>query len=235
MFSIKIADMIIGIDEKYDYVRNFCREYIADSQNVDFTVCADNADIEREFNAGNGNFSLAYCECICIYREICKKIPEYDAFLLHAAVIEVDGKSYAFTARSGTGKSTHIRLWQKRFGKRCRIINGDKPIIKKIGNEFFACGTPWCGKEGLQTNAISPLAGLCFLERGEKNSICKALPDEILSRIFHQLIVPQNAHLQDMFFALLDDFLNSTPAYILRCNMEESAADTAFEGMCGSV
>ncbi|MBQ7132305.1 MAG: hypothetical protein IJO29_07000 [Oscillospiraceae bacterium] len=231
MFSIKIADLIIGIDEKYDYVKKFCKDYIVQSDVNDFCAKACDDDIEKEYLAGSGRFSKPYCESICIYREICKRLPDYDAFLLHAAVIELDGKSYAFTAKSGTGKSTHIKLWQKVFGQRCRIINGDKPIIRKFGDSFFACGTPWCGKENWQTNAISPLVGLCFLERGAENSISNACPDEILSRIFHQLFVPQNIDSQNLFFALLDDFLKKTPSYILRCNMDESAALTAFEGM----
>lgn len=231
MFAIKIADITIGIDEKHDFVKRFCRDYIVDSQCFDFCVCADESSIEKEYLDGNGMFSKPYCESICIYREICKRIPEYDAFLLHAAVIELDGISYAFTAKSGTGKSTHIRLWQRAFGQRCRIINGDKPIVRKFGKKFYACGTPWCGKEGYQTNAISPLGGLCFLERAAENSISDANSNEIISRIFHQLFIPEDADLQNKFFALLNDFLADTPSYILRCNMDESAALTAFEGM----
>ncbi len=231
MFSIKIAELTIGIDEKYEFVKRFCKDYIVQGQTHDFCVSADDSDIEKEYLDSGEKFSKPYCESVCIYREICRKLPLYDAFLLHAAVIECDGKSYAFTAKSGTGKSTHIKLWQKVFGQRCRIINGDKPIIRKFNDKYFACGTPWCGKEGYQTNAISPIAGLCFLERAEDNSIFRAHSDDILNRIFFQLLIPKDRHSQNLFFSLLDDFLKITPTYLLRCNMDESAAFTSFEGM----
>lgn len=231
MFSIKIADLTIGIDEKYEYVKKFCKNYIVQSKANDFCVSADVEAIEKEYLDGGESFSMGYCESICIYREICKILPLYDAFLLHAAVIEHNGKSYAFTAQSGTGKSTHIKLWQSVFGENCRIINGDKPIIRKFNGKYFACGTPWCGKEGYQTNAISPLAGLCFLERAEENSISSACSDDILNRIFFQLLIPKDLNSQNLFFSLLDDFFKKTPSYILRCNMDKNAAITAFEGM----
>jgi hypothetical protein len=54
-----------------------------------------------------------YLESICLYRFICLNLPQNDSFVMHAAVIEADNKAYAFTARSGTGKSTHISLWKK--------------------------------------------------------------------------------------------------------------------------
>ena len=98
-------------------------------------------------------------------------MPDFDAFLLHAAVIEVDGLAYAFAAPSGTGKTTHIALWKKFFGDRANIINGDKPIIRFENGTPYIYGTPWCGKEGYNINTKAPLAALCFIERSPENTI----------------------------------------------------------------
>ena len=70
------------------------------------------------------------------------KMPLYGAFLMHAAVVEVDGIAYVFTAPSGTGKSTHVQLWLDHFGPRARVLNGDKPLFRFEGNTLYACGTP---------------------------------------------------------------------------------------------
>lgn len=227
MFVINIARLNIGIDEKYSHVKTICKDYIVHCDDIDFCISVTEEEIEAEQALNDKKFSKGYCESICIYRKICLRIPAFDAFLLHAAVIDVDGKCYAFSAKSGTGKSTHIMLWKKLFGERCKIVNGDKPIIRRIDGKFYACGTPWCGKENLGENMISPVAAFCFIERNEKNFVEDLSSNEILSRIFHQLIIPTDKHTQDEFFALLDDFLGCTPAHLVHCNMDLQAAQVA--------
>ena len=73
------------------------------------------------------------------YRIICKKILSFDAMLMHCAAVSVDNEAYLFTAVSGTGKTTHINLWRKKFGDRFFVINGDKPIIRLIDGKFYVC------------------------------------------------------------------------------------------------
>ena len=163
MFTIEIAGLTIGIEHKYSWVKKQCKDYIVQSQ-PNFTVSVSQDDIEKESIASSGAFSPAYCESVCIYRAICMKLPEYDAFLLHSAVVEVDGNAYAFVAPSGTGKSTHVALWCDYFGNRARVINGDKPIVR-LSNDgrVYVYGTPWCGKEGYNINTYAPLKAICFI------------------------------------------------------------------------
>ncbi len=51
------------------------------------------------------------------------------------------------------------------------VINGDKPFIKVTPEDIFACGTPWSGKEGWNTNEMVPLRAIYLLERSENNEI----------------------------------------------------------------
>jgi hypothetical protein len=146
-------------------------------------------------------------------------------------VIEYEGKGYAFAAKSGTGKSTHISLWKKVFGDTVRIINGDKPIIRYVDGKFFAYGTPWCGKEGFGVNDRVPLKALCFIDRAEENSIIRLAPEYALNRIFGQILMPEDAENLDALFSLLDDTLRNIPCYRLRCNMEPEAAAVSYEAM----
>ena len=71
-------------------------------------------------------------ENICLYRSICMQMPLFGRILMHSSILEYEGKAYAFLGRSGTGKSTHTRLWRELFGDRAIMVNDDKPIIRLI-------------------------------------------------------------------------------------------------------
>ena len=151
---------------------------------------------------------------------------------MHAAVLDVDGNSYAFTARSGTGKSTHIRLWKKLLGDDISVVNGDKPIIKYENGEFFAYGTPWAGKEGWQTNSKTNLKKICFLERGMENKVVTENKKNSLSALLSQIYIPKNNNLYLLnILDITDKLIENTEFYRLRCNMDISAAETAFKGI----
>ncbi|MBO7310031.1 MAG: hypothetical protein J6U86_01400, partial [Clostridia bacterium] len=149
-----MADINICIDNKYDYVKNLCRNYIVDKMpEPDMVISVSEEVIKEEMSIAEINVTPGYAEGICVYREICKRLPiEFGAYLFHSAVIEYNGDGFAFAAKSGTGKSTHIMLWRKAFGEDVHVVNGDKPILRFIDDKLYAYGTPWCGKEGWQTN-----------------------------------------------------------------------------------
>ena len=233
MFYIKIADLKVQIDNKYKYVYNLCRDYMIDECEPDITVSATPEQIELEKVAScDIKASDAYAEGVCIYRNICKQLPQkFGAYLFHSALIEYEGRGYAFSAKSGTGKSTHIALWQKEFGESVRIINGDKPILKCVGEDVIAYGTPWCGKENFSTNASVPLRAICFMERDANNSITRISAGDAISRIFHQILTPRDMETLDSLFPLLDHTLRTIPCYLLKCNMDPEAAHVAYNGM----
>lgn len=234
MFRIKIAELTVAIDNKYPQLEKFCRNYLTDEEVIDFSVKVSNEDIESEIaltESLNRNASRAYAESVCVYREICRLLPDHNAFLLHASVVECDGVSYAFAATSGTGKSTHTALWLKNFGERARIINGDKPILRITDNGIRVYGTPWCGKEGYNVNADSPLHALCFIERGENNEIVRLEPEDAVTRLARQILLPYTENGIDKLFPLLDSMLKVTPVYLLKCNISEEAVTVAYNGM----
>ena len=231
MFKIKIADINVLINNKYKYSEYLCGEYITDEERTDFEVCADDNDISEEIKHSDIAVTAAYAESVCLHREIAERLAEYDAFLLHSALIECDGVGVAFTARSGVGKSTHIMLWQKNFGDRVRIINGDKPILRFVNGELRAYGTPWLGKENLGTNSYCKMSALCFIERGEKNKITE-IPAELATLpMFSQIYLPQNAENAARTLELADRFASSVSFYRLACNMEDEAAQVSYNAI----
>lgn len=233
MFFIKIAEIVIAVDNKYKYVERLCRDYIVSPiSEPQLTVSVTDRQIDDEISVSDRDVSRAYAEGICVYRNICEVIPEkFGAFLMHCAVIEYEGDGYAFAAKSGTGKSTHISLWQKRFGDSVRVINGDKPIMRFFQDRLYAYGTPWCGKEGLSENARAPIKGICFIERAKENSVERISPAEALPRIFQQILTPNTDTAVDALFPLIDRTLLEIPCYVLKCNISEEAAEVAYEGM----
>lgn len=107
-------------------------------------------DFEREKSAREDTkegipirqFSDAYLETLAVYRKIADYLLSCDTLLFHGSVIAVDGEGYLFTAKSGTGKSTHTRLWREYFGERAVIVNDDKPLLHITDSGVTAYGTP---------------------------------------------------------------------------------------------
>ena len=231
MFGIRIAELNITIENKYPFVFDFCREFLADFEVADITVRVSDEEIEQERMESPHHATDGYFECVCVYRKIAMELPRFDAMVFHAALISCDGKGYAFAAHSGTGKSTHTALWQQVFGERVVFVNGDKPILRRKEGKWFAYGTPWRGKEKLGGDLSAPLHAICFLERGKENSIAPLESNSMIARLFGQVLMPEDAQLAARFLELLDSLVTETPTYLLHCNMLPEAAIVAFQGM----
>lgn len=230
MFCIKIANIPIGIENRYPYVRHLCADYETDGEEPVFTVSVTEEEILKEQN-GEKMFSKGYCEGLCIYRKICLALIKYDAFLMHSAAISMDDDAYAFTAQSGIGKTTHIRLWKEQFGDRVQIINGDKPIYRFIEGQLYVCGTPWCGKECLGSNIMRPVRSICFLKQGPENHIRSLNISEVSRRIFSQVLLPKDQENFDCFWMLLERMIMSEKFFELECNRQPEAAILAYQTM----
>ena len=229
MFCIKIANIPIGIENRYPYMRHLCEDYVTEEE-PEFTVFVTEEEILKEQN-GEYRFSRSYCESLCIYRKICLHLLRYDAFLMHSAAVSMDGAAYVFSAPSGVGKTTHIRLWKQAFGDRAQVVNGDKPIYRFMEGNLYVCGTPWRGKEGMGSNMICPVEGICFLEQSPENHIRSLGISEISRRIFSQILIPQETEAFDRFWSLLERMVTSEKFYELKCNCRSEAAQLAYETM----
>ena len=227
MITIAVAELNIGIKYRYEFTRSYVAEYQTDAA-PDFIVEATDADMKAERELAEEPVADEYLEYVAIYRKIADKLTEYDGAVFHGAVLDVDGKAYVITARSGVGKTTHVRLWLERFGERVSVLNGDKPIIRAIDGGIYAAGTPWNGKEGYGKRGTLPLAGIAFLERAEENSYKKLTASEGLVRFMGQIYINKdNPTFLVKTLRLADKVLSGVPLYELRCNMDVSAAEMA--------
>jgi hypothetical protein len=227
MITIAVAELNIGIKYRYEFTRSYVSDYQTDAA-PDFIVEATDADMKAERDLAEEPVADEYLEYVAIYRKIADKLTEYDGAVFHGAVLDVEGKAYVITARSGVGKTTHVRLWLERFGDRVSVLNGDKPIIRVIDGGIYAAGTPWNGKEGYGKRGTLPLSGIAFLERSEENSYKKLTASEGLVRFMGQIYINKdNPTFLVKTLRLADKVLSDVPLYELRCNMDPSAADMA--------
>ena len=88
---------------------------------------------------------------------------------IHASAVCVDGDAYIFMGKSGTGKSTHARLW-KQYVKGAKLLNDDHPVIRLIEDgRIMVYGTPWSGKTPCYINGSAELKGAVRLQQADKN------------------------------------------------------------------
>lgn len=235
MALYKIADLTVDIRcDENKYLNRLCSSYLAEDQAAksDFSVFPLVEDIEKDKAAlDNNRYTDEYLESLSVYRQIARKILDFNGIIFHASVVEMDGISYAFAAPSGTGKSTHCRLWLDAFGEKARIINGDKPLLRYIDGKLYAYGTPWCGKENYNVNTRSELFAICFLERSPLNSIIQIDKNTAVKKLFPQLLMPENEKQSEGFFNMLSIICDNIKFYSLHCNMEKEAAFVAYNGM----
>lgn len=239
-FRIALAGQVIGVSALYEQTRTFCKNYLTDAP-ASFEVAVTPADIayERQRSARADELEGAavrehadpYLETLAVYRKLAQLLVQDDILLMHGAVVAVDGQAYLFTAKSGTGKTTHTRLWMRQFGDRAVMVNGDKPLLHITSEGVTVYGTPWDGKEHLSTNTSCPLKALCILTRSETNHIERISKKEALPMLCQQSYRPCSPIGAQKTLALVDRLGSSVPLYRLGCNMEPEAALVAYHGM----
>lgn len=234
--TIQCGDLCIGIHTRFapDYY-SLWSDYVVSpttaSPDIEVDVRTSAYDKYQQLEPG---LTERDYDTVAILEQIVHQLIQHQAYFLHAAVVAVDGAAYAFTAKSGTGKSTHIRLWQQVFQERAIVVNGDKPFLQRRGNQLVVSGNPWSGKERWSTNITVPLKGICFLQRGEQNTIRRATEAEIVDQLFKQVVLPQDLMKMQQFLALIEWTMNEIPFYMLTCNISEEAVQVAYQGMKGN-
>ena len=231
VFQIEVAGLVIGIENRFDYVHDLCVKYKTSLERpADIIVSATEREIQQEIeNAPQYDLDDEYCESVVIYKKISNALPSFDAFVMHSSAIAVDGGAYCIAAESGVGKSTLTRYWKKVLGERAVVINGDKPIYRFTDGQLMVYGSPWCGKENWQTNTAVPVRALCLLKRGEENAVYPVNAFDLLSEIAPHFHLPGAGQVDTLkLFDLIDRMVTQVPVYRLCCRNDISAAETAI-------
>jgi hypothetical protein len=239
-FTIKIAGQVVAVSAMFDSSRDYCKEYLCDEKAAfAVQISARDLALEREKSAKTDlaegktlrKLSDSALEVTAIQRKIAEQLFEKDILLMHGSVVAVDGEAYLFTAKSGTGKSTHSRLWRQVLGERAKMVNDDKPFLRITREGVLACGSPWNGKHRLGENISVPLKAICILERDAENSIGKISAADALGMLLQQTNRPQMGCLMPKYLELVDALSRHVEFYRLRCNQNPEAALVAYRAM----
>ena len=236
-FKFKIADTCVRCEVNYRHTYDICLEHLSEEpeqMSVSISMEEIEAEKARCGNDARSSNSMSYFETLVLYRKICTQLALRKTILIHGSTLETDGEAYLFCAPSGTGKSTHARLWREVLGDRVVMINDDKPLVRiaEDGTPVIY-GTPWNGKHHLGANISAPLKHICFIERGEKNVLEPMDASEILPRLVKCTFRPAGAAETVAVLGTLDKIAACVKVWKLKCNMDPEAAKTAYEGMSG--
>ncbi len=161
--------------------------------------------------------------CEAFYNELLR----HNGLMLHSSCVEKDGYAYLFSARSGTGKSTHTHLWLENLSG-TRIINDDKPALIFENGTWYACGTPFSGKTDESLNVKVPVRAIVFLHRSETNQVKKIAPALAVSLLIEQTINPSIRELAEKMLEYADLILRNVPVFSLGCNLDPEAAEISY-------
>lgn len=154
---------------------------------------------------------------------------DYGGLMLHASCVVVDGYAYLFSGPCGMGKSTHTQKYLKTFPDAV-IINDDKPALRKIDGRWYAFGTPWCGKDGINENACAPIAGICFLHRGD-TQLNRLKPLEAVGYVLKQTNGKKTPELARKLMRVIDPLVTEVPMFEFYNHAEEGAEHITYEAM----
>lgn len=227
MFKCKLADLVVCFDNKYPYLERQCVDFLDDqNETADIIIEVSEEEIQGEQSLYAEKYSRGYLESVCAYRNLCLRVPKYNALVLHASVISYKDRCIALLAKSGVGKTTHTMLWKKVFGEEVKIINGDKPIVRFFDGVPFAYGTPWAGKEGYYSNDKAKLTDICFIERGVENFVSRVNTSDGITSIMQQVLRPKEPEMALNTLMLVEGLLKGCNLWTLKCNIKSDAAVT---------
>ena len=239
-FTIQIAGFSAAVTSLFASTKDYCIRYLSQEEpQCRITVTREDLEFEQEALRQEAleegikirKFTDPFLERTAIQRKLADFLFDRGVLMTHGSTVAVDGKAYLFTAKCGTGKSTHTRLWRQVFGSRARMVNDDKPFLKLTEDGVLACGSPWSGKHGLDTNITVPLQGICILERGQENRIRRIPPEEALPMLLHQTHCPLALQNREGFEASVLHLAKLVPLWRMECNMDPQAAEVSHKAM----
>lgn len=225
----EIADLIVDVPEAGGLAPR-CKEYICGQDLCPDIVIREEQYRKERYPAVMSENAVAYMES---GYQFCMGLLRFQGMYLHSSAVVLNGKAYLFSGHCGAGKSTHARLWKQLHGEAVQIINDDKPALRQINGIWYAYGTPWCGKDGINKNEKAPLAGICFVKKADHNRIRRLSRREAMGKILAQTIrcFPDALEL-DRMLGYMESLLEKIPVYELENLPEEAAAKLSCETMC---
>ena len=151
------------------------------------------------------------------------------AIAIHSSVAVKSDEGILCLGESGTGKSTHTRLWRENI-EGAKLLNDDSPIIRMIDGKCIVYGSPWSGKTNCYVNKCVPVRALIRLSQAPHNKI-RRLPALAAIGAILPSCPPAFAYdsaLQDHICNTVSGIISCTPIYHLECLPNAAAAELSY-------
>ena len=154
--------------------------------------------------------------------------------LIHSSVIVHQNRAVLFLGESGTGKSTHTRLWLKNIPD-AHLLNDDSPILVIEDGTPVVYGSPWSGKTHCYHQKHFPLAAVVRLSQAPYNKIRRLGIVEAFSQIQPSCppALAQDDVFADSIVSMLGDVISAVPVFHLECLPDADAAQTSYKAIFG--
>ena len=183
----------------------------------------DVTDWMERWNVNDPAYSEYVISCSCA----CGRLMRYRRVVFHGASFLWRDKAYLFSAPSGTGKTTQVKLWEALFPDEVKLLNGDKPILAVSETKSVTVHpSPWKGKEGYGRDDIcAPLGGIILLRQAGYNNIFRMEPAEAARNLFGRICSSFDAE-EDVLNAagILESIVTAAPVWLLMNKGDERSA-----------
>ena len=237
-FSCEGGEPLFSLMEDSGEVPEYTEVYRREEPYITTIVCGHTASGNDVFKFGNSLFLI----CSKDYREGRVIMPKYkfknvfndalkmmfalatagkDTLIIHAAVVSCEGKGYLFLGPSGTGKSTHARLWLKHFDG-TELVNDDNPVVR----DGMVYGSPWSGKKTpCYRNVSVPIGGIVMLSQAPYNKIRRLSGIEAYVDLAESVgSMPWNIRISEDLHQTMNKLASTIPIWHLDCLPDEAAA-----------
>lgn len=154
------------------------------------------------------------------------------SFVFHCSYLELDGKAILFSGPSGIGKTTHTNLWCQFMPDRAQVLNGDKCLLSREGNTYYANGWPICGTSGICYNECREVHAVVLLQQAPDNRLIEEKKIITFRRVLEQLTVNYwNREFTDAAMTFADSLVSTLPCFTYACNISREAVDTLYQQM----
>ena len=155
----------------------------------------------------------------------------YDTMMVHASVIAHEGRGYMFLGRSGTGKSTHSRLWLNHIPD-TELLNDDNPVIRVFDSKALVYGTPWSGKTPCYKNMQVPLKAVVRLSQAPYNKIARLAPLQSFASLMPACSCKRwDNEAMSSLHKSVEKTITMVPCYHLECLPDEEAARVCYNAV----
>ena len=225
-YSGLFANIELTLNLKYNGTACYYGDYLSISHPCSDSIVISEKDITDWMKRWDISDPV-YSEYVQSCSYICDQLMNYQRIVFHSAALLWKNDAYLFTAPSGTGKTTQLRLWKKLFPDEADILNGDKPILELCDTgDVLVHPSPWKGKEGYGRDDITaPLKGIIILRQAVSNQIQRVTPADAVKYLFGRIYstFTKEEHILNAA-GILESILNTVPVWILYNMGNEASA-----------